>query len=304
MAEPTSEPSGQAGSNRAWQIAVGVLAVLLVGVVAFIVLRDDDSDEATGTTSTTSDDASSESSVSEPYDMVCEADDLFAAIPADVLAEGAEVVDFGCTPATTGDDADAYAWAALGSPGVESLTVFYAGREADGSATPVVLDWEVLEYGTDVTCEDVVPTEACDMLPGAPRQSDADGSTDTAPSGSSDDSSADATGETRAAVYEMECTASDLSAAVPADVLAEGAQVTTFACTPSSLEGTDSAFAFLRAEAPGAEPVDVLFTAVPVVEPGSPTVVDWQAITWGSAVVCEEHMPTEACDELPDVPRG
>lgn len=100
----------------------------------------------------------------------------------------------------------------------------------------------------------------------------------------------------------MQCTASDLLQAVPPDVLAADAQVSAFACTPSSLEGADSAWAFLRAEAPGVDPVSVLFTATALVEPGSPTVVDWDAVAWGSSLSCREHMPAEACDQLPGVP--
>jgi hypothetical protein len=69
-----------------------------------------------------------------------------------------------------GDAVNAYAWARLESPGVEPLVVFYSGTARDPATSPHVMNWKVLSYGTAVFCEDVIPRQTCDLLPGAPRQ--------------------------------------------------------------------------------------------------------------------------------------
>lgn len=47
----------------------------------------------------------------------------------------------------------------------------------------------------------------------------------------------------------------------------------------------------------------VFYNVVSDVQPGQPTVAGWQVISYGSAIVCEDSMPVEACDLLPGVPR-
>lgn len=194
--EDTASSGGGASSNnnKGWIIAFAVVTVLLIAAVLFIVFRGSDSDQTattatttgqagtsvstTSTTkatvapsvSTTSTTASSpSSSASEPYDIVCTSGDLFAVIDPSVLAQGATVVAYECAPATVGDAANAYAWARLESPGVEPLVVFYSGTARDPATSPHVMNWKVLSYGTSVFCQDVIPQQTCDMLPGAPR---------------------------------------------------------------------------------------------------------------------------------------
>lgn len=302
-------PEGTPASQRGWRIAVAVLAFLLVAAIVFIVIRvasDDGEDTASSASTTTA--PAPESSLSEPYDVDCDPAELLAAIPADVVADGASVSDYQCAPATEGSDVQAYAWAQLDAPGVEPATVFFAGTAADDPDVPNAMDWEMLAYGTDVVCLDVVPAETCDLLPGAPRSRDGSGSgsagsSSTPPAGGSSGTSS-GPADAPAVVYDLQCTAADLLASVQPDVLAQGATVTDFACTPSSLDRADTAFAYLRAEAPNVDPIYVLFAATAVVEPGTPTVIDWDPIDWGSAVVCDERLPAATCDQLPRVPRG
>lgn len=307
MSEPTSAPSeppppGAPSPGRAWPIAFAVVVVLLIAAVAFILLRDDGSDDTatTGTTtgtvatatSTTGATGSPSSSDSEPVELVCAPDELLDAVDPGVVATGASVTAYGCAPATRGDADDAYAWAEVAAPGVEPLAVFYAGRALDAGTSPVPVEWRTLGYGTSVVCEDFIPVASCDMLPGARRAGEPAAEPSTSSTASAD------------RLYRAECTAADLRAAVDPGVLADGAEVVTYACTPSSLDGVDDAYAYARFEAPDVGSIDVLFQTTALVEPGSPTVVDWQLVNYGSAIACDDSFPPAACDQLTGVPRA
>jgi hypothetical protein len=165
-----------------WPIVVGIVALLLVGTLAFLALRDDDSEETatTGPTTTaattTTTPPEADTSPTDPTDVgsisapECSTTALLAAVDDDIAAEDAEVTDFACTPASA-SGLGIYAWAQLEAAGVDPLIVFFAAYEGDPPAGgPTDVDWRVLTYGSDVACEDEIPVEACDLLTGAPRR--------------------------------------------------------------------------------------------------------------------------------------
>jgi hypothetical protein len=186
-APPPDQPaSPRSPSSTGWIVAFVVVAVLLAVAVAYIVLRDDDGDDeaatqgspsttaTTSTTAATTTEPSAEDGSDGPGDegdapveAECSADALLAAVDPDVAPEDQGVADYACTPASAGDLAGGYAWAKLVAPGVDPADAFFVVT-TDGATGDV--GWQMLDYGTAVFCEDSMPAEACDLLPGAPRQ--------------------------------------------------------------------------------------------------------------------------------------
>ena len=120
--------------------------------------------------------------VSETDEPECSAAALLAAADRGVGGPGADaavvhdpdrsVTSFACTAASMGDLVGGYAWARVEAGSLDPLVVFYsayADQAADGGAA--FSEWEVLSWGIDATCDDdgEIPTEACDLLTGAPR---------------------------------------------------------------------------------------------------------------------------------------
>jgi len=128
-------------------------------------------------------------------------------------------------------------------------------------------------------------------------------STSTSASASTSASTAPATSASTAGDRQLDCSAAALQAAVPADVLAADAQVADFACTPAALGDYAGGFAWARFESAGVDPLNVFFKAyVGEPFPGSPPFGQFSVITYGSAVVCEEQMPAQACALMPTAP--
>lgn len=86
-----------------------------------------------------------------------------------MIANDSVVAAHGCTPATAGDPIDAYAWARVTAPNVNDIVVLYSGYVGTEPATPMPVEWTVLTYGSDVSCQAFIPVASCDMLPGVPR---------------------------------------------------------------------------------------------------------------------------------------
>lgn len=142
------------------------MAAVIVGLAAgmvVVLVRDDGGDVATsdtasstpGASTTTGPSGSATASAGEPDEVECSSEVLLA-VAAEFAAAEATVADFGCE-LTSG-----YAWARLEGPGVDPLVVFYA---TDLGESP---QWQPIAWGSDVVCDDALPTEACDQLPGAP----------------------------------------------------------------------------------------------------------------------------------------
>jgi hypothetical protein len=174
-------------NKKGWQVAFGVVtALLVIAVIALIVLAgDDDSDETStaGTTSTVSTattisasttssaaaDSSPTSADSEPVDLECSSSALLDVIDPSVVASDGVISEYACAPATVGDPIDAYAWARVTAPNVNDLVVLYSGYVGTEPAAPMPVEWTVLAYGSDITCQEYIPAASCDMLPGVPR---------------------------------------------------------------------------------------------------------------------------------------
>ena len=101
--------------------------------------------------------------------LECSTTQLRQAMDQSVLAADATVSQYGCTPATAGDQHDAYAWALFTAPMTNDVFVLYSGYVGTEPADPQPVEWTVVTYGTDWTCQQFVPVASCDMMPGVPR---------------------------------------------------------------------------------------------------------------------------------------
>lgn len=111
---------------------------------------------------------------------------------------------------------------------------------------------------------------------------------------------------TDAPVPGPECSAATLFAAVDAagGIAAADAQVADFECTPTSAGDLAGGYAWARLTAAGVDPLVVFFTAYAGdAAAGGATFSDWEVLTYGSDVACDDQIPAVACDLMPGAPR-
>lgn len=98
---------------------------------------------------------------------------------------------------------------------------------------------------------------------------------------------------------EPECSAEALLAAAQNVDIAEGSRVAVFACTPASAGDLYGGYAWALVEAPEADSADVLYTAYVGQGDEGPVFGEWEVLTWGTDVACDQtEIPAEACEML------
>jgi hypothetical protein len=291
-------------SQRAVWIVLLALLVLVIGACS------SSADPTTSSVPTSTSDSPDEpTTTSVPDEPECSAEALLAAAQDVGIAEGAYVADFGCTPAAMGDLYGGYAWAWVEAPEADPTDVFYTAYVGQGDEGPVFGEWEVLTYGTDVTCDDDIPAEACDLLTEAPRRTRLSPTSTEAPNEETPDEA------DPGAIDEPPCSAEALLAAADAGVGSPGADaaaihdpdrsVTSFACTSASMGDLVGGYAWARVESGSLDPIVIFYTAYEgQTSDGGALYGEWETLNWGTDATCDEEIPAKACDLLTGAPRG